>query len=334
MSTAFDDACVDDIFASLAPARGALLAVSGGPDSVALMRLAARWGARHPVPIFVATVDHGLRADSRAEAEQVAAWATDLRLPHAILTWDGEKPNTRIQERARKARYDLLARHAHFVDVDTIVTAHHADDQAETILFRLLRGSGLGGLAGMQASSALGDLTHRRPLLGYPKAALVDYCVACDQPFLQDPSNENPAFARTRLRRLAPLLAQEGLDRHSLARLGRRASRADEALAHCVSILRSNLTATRSNSHFSGDIRQFTALPEELLLRVLEIEIEALCPDRALRLNRLEALTAAIASALSAGEALQATLAGTLLSLDRDGTLTIRPEGRRRRGFC
>jgi tRNA(Ile)-lysidine synthase len=334
LSAAFDDAGIDHIFAALASARGVLLAVSGGPDSVALMRLAARWGAKRSVPIFVATVDHGLRAESRAEAGQVAAWAADLGLPHDILTWDGEKPKTRIQERARAARYDLLLRHAHRVDADTILTAHHADDQAETILFRLLRGSGLGGLAGMQSSAALGDLTHVRPLLGYPKAALIDYCMASGQPFLQDPSNENPVFARTRLRRLAPLLAQEGFDRQSLVRLGRRASRADEALAHCALILRSNLTATRSESHFSGNFRQFAALPEEILLRLLAMEISALCPDRPVRLNRLEALTAAIASALSAGEGLQTTLAGTLLSLDRDGTLTILPEGRRRRGFC
>jgi tRNA(Ile)-lysidine synthase len=298
------------------------------------MRLAAQWAGRHRAPVFVATVDHGLRADSRAEAEQVAAWAAEFGLPHATLTWEGEKPKTRIQERARAARYGLLLQHAHRVGADYLLTAHHADDQAETILFRLLRGSGLGGLAGMQPLARLGDLTHLRPLLGYPKAALVDYCMACVQPFLRDPSNENPAFARTRLRRLAPLLAQEGLDRQNLLRLARRARRADQALVHCTLILRANLNATRTDSHFFGDIRQFAAMPEEILLRLLEIEIHDLCSDRPVRLNRLETLTTSIVSALRAGQSLRATLAGTLVSLDRDGNLTIRPEGRRRRGIC
>ncbi len=263
----------------------------------------------------------------------MAAWAGEQGLPHEILTWEGEKPKTRVQESARAARYDLLLRHARRLGADYLVTAHHADDQAETILFRLLRGSGLGGLAGMQALARLGDVIHARPLLGYPKAALIDYCVGCGQPFLRDPSNENPAFARTRLRRLAPVLAREGLDRQNLLRLGRRARRADQALAHCASILRANLDATRSESRFLGDVRQCAAMPEEILLRLLEMEIHDLCPDRPLRLSRLETLTASIAAALRAGHSLRATLAGTLVSLDRDGNLTLRPEGRRRRGL-
>lgn len=228
------------------------------------MRLAARWAGRHPAAVYVATVDHGLRHDSQAEAELVAAWAGEQGLPHEILTWEGEKPKTCVQESARAARYDLLLRHARRLGADYLVTAHHADDQAETIFFRLLRGSGLGGLAGMQALARLGDVIHARPLLGYPKAALIDYCVGCGQPFLRDPSNENPAFARTRLRRLAPVLAREGLDRQNLLRLGRRARRADQALAHCASILRANLDATRSESRFLGDVRQCAAMPEEI----------------------------------------------------------------------
>ena len=108
MNAVFDQAHIETLFAALLPARGALLAVSGGPDSMALMRLVARWAINHPVPVFVATVDHGLRAEARGEAEHVAVWAAKLGLPHAILTWDGEKPKTRIQERARAARYELL----------------------------------------------------------------------------------------------------------------------------------------------------------------------------------------------------------------------------------
>lgn len=334
MNAGFDEAEIERLFAALASSRGALLAVSGGPDSAALMHLAARWTQRHAVPVFVASVDHGLRPQSRAEAERVAGWAEVLGLPNAILTWEGEKPKARIQERARAARYDLLLRHARCLDADHLITAHHADDQAETILFRLVRGSGLGGLAGMQASTQLGEMTHLRPLLQIPKAALVAYCAAVAQPFLLDPSNENPAFARTRLRRLAPLLAEEGLDRPALLRLGERARRADEALEDCVKTLRARLPAMRSQTQFLGNIDQLIGMPEEILIRFLEREIRELCPARPLRLNRLEALAGSLATALAAGQSLQATLAGALIALDPAGNLSIRPEGQRRRGFC
>src|SRR5947209_13191130 len=160
------------IFASLAEAKKLLLAVSGGPDSVALMLLSARWPRRDAPPIEVATVDHRLREDSRQEAEQVGNWARALGFGHHILTWEGEKPKTRLQERAREARYRLLEERAAHAGADHIVTAHHADDQAETVLLRLTRGSGPAGLAGMAAYTRLGAVTLARPLLGVPKADL------------------------------------------------------------------------------------------------------------------------------------------------------------------
>jgi tRNA(Ile)-lysidine synthase len=333
LSAVFDETQIDRLFAPLAPARGALLAVSGGPDSVALMRLVAEWAGRHRLPTRIATVDHGLRAGSRAEAEQVAAWASALGFTHTILTWTGKKPATRIQETARTARYDLLVRHAADIGADHLLTAHHADDQAETVLFRLARGSGLAGLAGMQPATQLGEVTHLRPLLALRKAALVDYCKAIGQPFLQDPSNEDPIFARARLRRIAPLIAQHGLDVENLLRLARRAARADAALMQATLSLRANLPASRSSGHFSADISACADTPDEILLRLLDIEIGALSADKPIRLGRLETLTAAVGSALRGGRSLQATLAGTMVRLDKHGILTIRPEGRRQRGL-
>jgi tRNA(Ile)-lysidine synthase len=333
LNAAFDRIHIENLFAALTSARGAVLAVSGGPDSMALMRLAAQWATHHAIPLFVATVDHGLREEARDEAEQVAVWATNLGLPHAILTWEGEKPTTRIQELARAARYELLRQHALRLGADHILTAHHADDQAETVLFRLLRGSGLGGLAGMQPVSSLGDLTHLRPLLACSKAALIDYCVACGQPFLQDPSNENPLFARARLRKLAPLLAEEGLDTPGLLRFAQRAARADEALTRQAASLRASLQASRSENFFFCDIRRLAEEPEELVLRILELEIRSLCPDKPLRLGRLETLTTELGSALRSGQNIRTTLGGTTIFLDHQGNLTIRREGLRRRGF-
>lgn len=321
-------------FAPLERARGVLLAVSGGPDLVALMRLVQMWTRQAAVDLSltVATVDHGLRPELRQEAEQVALWADALCLPHRILVWQGDKPKTRIQERAREARYELLCACAAEIGADYLVTAHHADDQAETILFRLLRGSGFAGLAGMPRMAQRGGLTFLRPLLDCPKSALIAVCEAQDQPYFRDPSNENPAFARAQLRRLLPLLAEEGLDREALLRLGRRAARVDLALDATVEKLRARLPATRDEDSFSAPIGALAAEPAEILGRLIEAEIQRVASARPVRLDRLESLTASLQAALQKHAAWRGSLAGLALVLDRKGSLTISPEKPRRRG--
>src|ERR1700731_3721161 len=206
--TGFSARDIGALFNPWEAARGIVLGVSGGPDSVALMLLAAEWARARalPPPLYVATVDHGLRKESRGEAEMVARWAAGLALPHAILVWDGVKPKSRIQERARVARYQLLFEHAARIDANYVMTAHHADDQAETVLFRLLRGTGVCGLSGMASSSERKGLILARPLLAHAKADLAALCESREHPFFGDPSNNNPVYARTRIRRLSGLL--------------------------------------------------------------------------------------------------------------------------------
>lgn len=330
----FTAADIADLFAPLEQSRGAVLAVSGGPDSVALMLLASAWAKQKETgaKLFVATVDHGLRPESRDEAETVALWARSLGLPHQILTWEGEKPKARIQERARAARYALLASYARKVGGDYVLTAHHADDQAETILFRLLRGSGIAGLAGMPKLAPLRGLTHFRPLLDHRKEMLIAVCDARGQAYLSDPSNENSAFARTRLRRLLPALAKDGLNHATLLRLGRRAARIEAALDARVRAVRASLQATRSESGFSASIRPLVDEPEEILLRVIACELEESGAHLPLRLERLENLVIGVHAALRSNVAWQSSLAGMALALDRMGVLSICPENERRRG--
>lgn len=323
---------LDAIFADTAEARAVVLAVSGGPDSMALMRMAAEWAKTHAIPFYVATVDHGLRPELRREAEQVAIWAQALGLPHQTLIWDGNKPTTRIQERARDARYGLLDAYAAAIGADYLMTAHHADDQAETTLFRLLRGSGLTGLAGMPRVSRRGGIVHLRPLLDHPKADLIAYCDAAGQAYLRDPSNENPAFARVRLRKLAPALAQIGLDRGALLRLGRRAARADAALDIVVERLRASLPAQRDAERFSAPIGTLAAEPDELFARVIAAEITRLAGGKPLRLDRLETLAMSLQHAAKHGEIWRGSLAGLAVVLDRERNLSILPEKPRRRG--
>jgi tRNA(Ile)-lysidine synthase len=306
----------DPAFAPLTGAKKLLLAVSGGPDSVALMLLAASWSRRRGVPLEVATVDHGLRGGSREEAEQVARWTQTLGFRHHLLTWEGEKPATRVQERARDARYRLLAGCAAGIRADHIVTAHHADDQAETVLLRLTRGSGPAGLAGMAPLTTLGNIRLARPLLGIPKADLVCFCEAAGHPFLRDCSNENPAFARTRLRKLRQLLEAEGLGRASLLRLARRAARVEAALADIAAATRQELPADRTAAQVKIAGEALVALPEEILLRILEAEILTFSEghDR-LRLDRLERAATGITGALRERRAFATTLGGARIAV-------------------
>ncbi|HWG05242.1 MAG TPA: tRNA lysidine(34) synthetase TilS [Beijerinckiaceae bacterium] len=323
-----------DLETALAPfanASGWLVAVSGGPDSMALLRLVAAWAEHRAYPVVhAATVDHGLRPDSRAEAETVHRWAADIGVAHSILTWRGEKPATRIQERARAARYALLADHAKAIGASVLLTAHHADDQAETILFRLLRGSHVGGLAGMAAVVRRGALSHIRPLLGTGKSDLVAFCQRIGQPYVSDPSNDNPRYARTRMRRLMASLESEGLNRDALLRFAHRSARAEAALAETAARARDALKAARTATSFAAPAREFATLAEETCLRVLLGEISRIGGDRRPpRLERAEALLVRLLPALRARTPFAATLGGTRIRVVR-GDLRIDSEGPRR----
>ena len=175
-SNALSSTDIDALFAPFVRAKALLIAVSGGPDSTALLLMAAEWAKRRGKPrIEAATVDHGFRPESADEAKAVAKLCARLKVDHRVLQWKGVKPTSRLQERAREARYRLLVDHAKAIGADAVVTAHHADDQAETVLFRLLRGSGLAGLRGMDLMSARDGMTIARPLMGLKKRDLIAF---------------------------------------------------------------------------------------------------------------------------------------------------------------
>jgi tRNA(Ile)-lysidine synthase len=218
-----------------------VLAVSGGPDSTALMVLAARWRdtLKAKPKLIAVTVDHGLRKESKREAAAVARLARKLKITHRTLRWSGRKPATGLQEAGRAARYRLLRQAARKANAAHILTAHTLDDQAETVLIRMSRGSGLTGLGAMTRLSALPEggedaITLVRPLLDIPKARLVATLRAAEIPYADDPSNRDPRFTRTRLRAMMDALADEGLDASRLAQLARRLKRAETAIEASV----------------------------------------------------------------------------------------------------
>jgi tRNA(Ile)-lysidine synthase len=218
------------LFAPLAGDRALVVAVSGGPDSVALLALLAEWAAGGRCQLHAVTVDHGLRPEAADEASLVAALCGELGVPHRIRRRRGEKPQTGLQEKARAARYALLAEEARALGAGAIVTAHTLDDQAETLLMRMAAGSGLSGLAGMALRGETHGVALLRPLLGIPKSRLLATCAARGLAFARDPSNADPRFARVRWRELLPELAREGLGASRLGLLAERLARADAAL--------------------------------------------------------------------------------------------------------
>ncbi|ROT99114.1 tRNA lysidine(34) synthetase TilS [Histidinibacterium lentulum] len=203
------------------------LAVSGGGDSMAMLHLAAPWARVMGIRLRVATVDHGLRAEAAAEAALVADEARGLGLPHDVLrwTWDGQG---NLMDAARRARLGLLGRW--IGPGGHLAFAHTGDDLAETFLLRLKRGSGVEGLSAMAGRQPVGDWVQLRPLLDVSRADLRHYLRNLRIPFAEDPTNEDPAFDRARIRRLLDALDAEGLTRDTLAATARRLSRAREAL--------------------------------------------------------------------------------------------------------
>ena len=261
---------------------------------MALLHLMAEWRADGEAKpdLTVLTVDHGLRAESRDEAAMVTRVATRLGLPHAILTWrQGAKQSGGLQERAREARYDLMAAYCHAHDIPALVTAHHLDDQAETFLMRLKRGSGLDGLAAIPEESVWSGIAVLRPLLEMPKARLAATLAAAGLGWAEDPSNSDERFERARMRASHEALAKLGLTPEALARSARRLRRARAALDDAAREFLSTHGAMSEAGYCVIERTQLIAAPEEIALRVLARAVNAVSGREApLQLAKLESL--------------------------------------------
>ena len=377
------------LFKPLARASALVLAVSGGANSTALLVLAERWrAARKTGPTLVAvTIDHGLRPESAAEARAVKRLAGRLGVQHRTLRWGGQKPKTGLQQAARIARYGLLAAFARTLRANHILTAHTLDDQAETVLIRISRGSGISGLGGMRSMTPLalapssthaarrtlsrswrspglvqscsghsldppggpmqpktqpktrgdktrGELLLVRPFLGIAKARLIATVQAADIPYVEDASNRDPRFARSRLRELMPALAREGLDAGRLALFARRLQRAETALEAAVDVAAARV-ARRPFPNAGAvmlDAASFFDLPQEIALRLLARSLAQSGDEGPAQLGKVEALYERLATAKEAGSVrLRRTLAGAMVTLNKAG-LTVETAPSRRRG--
>ncbi len=323
-----DERELESLFRPFAGLRHVGLAVSGGVDSTALMHLAARWsqrvGRRAPA-LTVLTVDHGLRAESALECASVVRAAAALGLPAHVLRWEGAKPASGVQAAARAARYDLLASYAHAHGLSAIATAHHLDDQAETLLMRLARGSGVDGLAAMPAATRWAGVILLRPLLDMPKARLGASLVQAGVSWIEDPSNASARYERNRLRHAWQALEGLGFTAEALALTAARMRRAREALEAATDRFLDEHVRLEAAGYARLPLPALMAAPEEIALRALgrlliAVGGQAVAP----RLARLEAL----AEALRPGGRQTRTLAGCRLVSDGTSLTVLREPGR------
>ncbi len=278
-----DAAVIPDLAATVAALAGRSLgddeaiavAVSGGPDSLALLLLSHRaFGSR----VRVLTVDHGLRAEAADEAALVAKYAVSLGIAHQTLPWEPPHPVANLQAAARAARYRLMAGHCAAHGIGWLATAHHQDDQAETLLLRLARGSGSAGLAGIRARRPLAPgVTLIRPLLGATKVELAAIVAAAGWVAVDDPSNRAPRFDRTQAR--AVLADNPWLASHRLAASAEHLAEVEAALAWTADTAWRG-RATVTSNHIMIDA---AGLPREIARRLLLRAVLAIAPAATLR---------------------------------------------------
>ena len=337
-STAISATEARALFSGLQAFPVLVLAVSGGPDSTALMLLAARWrDALKKKPRLIAvTVNHGLRKEAKHEAAAVARLARKLKITHRTLRWTGRKPSAGLQNAARAARYHLLGSAARKAGATHILTAHTLDDQAETVLIRMSRGSGLTGLGAMTRMAKLpidGEraITLVRPLLDISKARLIATLRAAKIAYAEDPSNRDPKFTRVRLRGLMRALADEGLDAGRLAKLAGRLRRAENAIEAAVDRAATLVVDMPRPDTVALEARRFAELPAEIALRLLGRLVAKVGDEGPVELGKLEALKLALDEAQNAGDGrFRRSLAGAVVTLAGRQIMVERAPPRRR----
>lgn len=304
------------------------VAVSGGADSMALAHMLSGLG----LEVHALVVDHGLRPESGAEAAQVAAWLSGFsNTVCSVLEWQGKKPVRGIQQAARAARYDLMARYCRDHGIGYLALAHHRDDQAETFFMRLTRGSGIDGLAAMRVLQPYDKgLTLWRPLLaGFSHDDLVAHCRAHGLPWVEDPTNANAKYTRNRLREL---LRGEGLDARRIAITAQRMERASDALRILGDRLLQNALIEKDADAWLLNLNLLRNEPLELAVRVVRNAINALGHDTAYgaRYDRIEDMTRDL---LCARKATSVTLGGCVMRVNpKKSTLLVMAESRWNQG--
>ncbi len=306
--------------------RHLALACSGGADSLALALLGHVWAGARGGRITALIVDHAMRAGSAAEARLVKSWLDARGIEARILTHEGPPPGADRQAAARRIRYALLGQWCREAGVLHLLLGHHQQDQAETLLLRLARGSGVDGLAAMAPVVETPSYRLLRPLLEVPRGRLEALLADRGQDFVRDPSNDDPAYARVRFRRMLPALAAEGMTPARLAATARRMARARVALEESATGLLGFAATIHPEGYAWIDTQSLCAAPEEVGLRALARVVTCIGGgEYGPRLERLERLHAWLADGDAPGRG--RTLAGCRVLRRAAGVLICREAG-------
>lgn len=294
------------------------IAVSGGADSMALADLLCDVVTSPP---HILTVDHQLRAESAAESQMVESYARKRDIPCHIFKWSNiPKPSHGIQEAARKYRYGVMENYCVQHHIEYLCLAHHSDDQRETFLFRLAKGSGLTGLTCMRAiQTTESGVKLVRPLLSFSHANLISVCRDRGLSWVEDPSNHSVKYMRGRMRATQELLDNEGLTSSRIITLTRRLARAESLIEQVALDTYENCCQWNENSS-SIELRVFIMLPEEIRIRLLqkllyEVNTRVGNPKKLIRLEDIERLCSHICVSNEVAPFRGATLGGVKVKL-------------------
>ncbi|PCI34324.1 MAG: tRNA lysidine(34) synthetase TilS [Alphaproteobacteria bacterium] len=321
-----------DLLQGMALEKGTALAVavSGGADSLALTLLLGSWCRSQGIALTALTVDHGLRPAAAEEAQQVASWLSKYNIPHVTLTWQGDKPDSNIQDQARLARYRLMGKWCQDNGISRLFLGHHQGDQAETFLIRLFRGSGVDGLSAMKVRADFpvplpggASVTLCRPLLSVTKERLEASLRHLQQPWIEDPSNRNDAFTRIKVRKLLQDSDIDGLNPERLAQTAARMGRVQSLLQSLTAEVITASVTYFPHGYAEVWLEPLLAAHEEITLRALAQLTRRISGGKyAPRLKRLEALYDRLKQGDFAGQ----TLGGCLLSPLKENRLMISRE--------
>lgn len=300
------------------------VAVSGGADSMALAHLVGQWSQG---TIHILTVDHGLRPEAADEVRLVECFAKSIHAKCKKFKWLGNNLQNSIQENAREARYQMMAEYCHKHKLGYLLTAHHADDQMETILFRMAKGSGLDGLRGIAERSVYDkSLNLLRPLLHVTHEECIATCKAAKIEWAEDPSNQSLKYMRGRMRASKAALAEEGMTSERIGTLSRRIERALKVIDQYTDEQEKNLIQKAESKRIVFELSGFLTAPEEVIVRLLQKTIVAIGPPKTYgpRLEDVERLAGRMAGSNTFRGA---TLGGVKISASRRrNELVFEPE--------
>jgi tRNA(Ile)-lysidine synthase len=263
------------------------VAVSGGGDSMALAAMLLEWRKvrKQGFSLHILSVDHGFREEVAAELDLVTRnFADSDGVQHRIfkVKWEEGKPQSAIMKQARQARYELMQEYCRAQGIKHLFLAHHRDDQAETFLIRLAKGSGVDGLAGMRAIQAYDDegLHLVRPLLHQTHQQLLDYCQNKGIEWAEDPTNENLSYTRNRLRASRVILEEEGLSALRLGRVSERCARVRDALEFYTQQALEDIVVEKANEVLKINFDACLSYPLEIVMRVFLFAYDHLCHEK------------------------------------------------------